>query len=92
MQNVELKAGQLVVFSEGSYSDFMYGQAYVALRNVSQDEMLAVASAVHTKNGGSRWGNGLHEKFHAEIIRQGMVACIDLREIHIGNYGVLDLG
>lgn len=95
MQNLELKAGRLVVFSCGEYSDYGYRGSYVALVDVSDAEMRELADQVN------REANRINEEtddyaravemFEAEMIRKGWIAIIEMREIHIGSYSELEL-
>jgi hypothetical protein len=81
-QNVELNAGELVVFTQGEYSDYGFSGHFVALRDVSADEMeaLAVYGFYHASNS-----------FLARAIQQGWLLSVNVREIHYGSYGDLNL-
>jgi hypothetical protein len=94
-QNIELKAGQLVVFSTGEYSDYGYRGSYVVLRDVPATEMVEIADQVRAEVKAEEektgWSDGVHQKFQAALIRRACLADINLREIHLGSYGELDL-
>lgn len=86
-QNMELKAGHIIVFSEGEYSDYGYRGSYVCLQDVSHEELVSLAEDV--KSIGERWGQV--DTFEAECIKKGWLAIINIREIHLGSYGDLDV-
>jgi len=90
-QNIELKAGQLVVFSEGEYSDYGYRGTYVVLADVSADEMHEVAGVVKAEADGDGDDWNVISMVEPELIRRGKLAAIDLREIYLGAYGKLRL-
>lgn len=91
-RNLDIKAGELVVFSEGEYSDYGYGGSFVMLQDISQEEMLRIAAETNAAadadddNYFNRSG-----MFVAALIRGGYLASINLREIHLGSYGRLEL-
>lgn len=93
-QNCSMQAGQLIVMSSGEYSDYTYLQSYVALQDVSVDQMRNLAEAVNRERA-----HMAHEgeyvdpqsMFLVELIRKGWVLSIDHHEIHIGSYGQLSL-
>ena len=94
MQNVELKAGKLVTFSSGEYSDYYHLGSYVALQDVPYEEIQAVADevkrAAQIADDNDEFPDR-HSMFQAALIRKGWLAVIDMDEIHIGSYGELDL-
>ena len=93
-QNIELKAGRIITFSEGEYSDYRYCGTFVALQDVPKEEMMdAVAKIKKVQEASDDEGiftDGSGE-FLAEMIQRGWLAIIDMQEIHIGSYGHLDL-
>lgn len=86
-QNMELKAGHLIVFSEGEYSDYGYRGSYVCLQDISHEELVALADIV--RETGDRWDQV--DRFETECIKNGWLAIINVREIHLGSYGDLDV-
>ncbi len=93
MQNVELKAGELIVFSSGEYSSYGYDGHFVALRDVSNDEMLELVSALKAEESSDPdelYGHA-RDSFIARAIQQGWLLSVNCREIHYGSYGELNL-
>lgn len=84
-QNLYLKAGELIVFSEGEYSDYGYRGQYVALQNVSEEQLKEVGDKANEE------GYGAVDRFISMCIREGWLADINMREIHLGSYGDLIL-
>lgn len=86
-QNLEFKAGHLIVFSEGEYSDYGYRGSYVCLQNVSHEEITDLADSIKSEDDRYR----RVDKFESECIKKGWLAIIEIREIHLGSYGDLDV-
>lgn len=79
------KAGELLVFSEGIYSDYGYMGSFVALESVSQQQMLEIEQEV--KVGLDTTYDGT-QQFVAALIKRGWILSIPHREIHLGEYGL----
>lgn len=95
MQDVELKAGYLITFSAGEWRTYGYNGNYVALVDVSDSEMRELAEEVQREadrieNEEDRDADP-HSMFLAAMIRNGWLAVLEMREIHIGSSGELDL-
>ena len=86
MQNVELQAGKLIVFSSGEYSDYGYHGAYVCLQSVSHEDIVNLQDEVNKSEEYCK-----QSLFQSACIRKGWLAQIELREIHLGSYGDLEL-
>lgn len=96
MQNLELKAGELICFSTGEYSDYGYNGHFVVLQDVKSDEVSTVVKECkedrkNREANGEYWFGDIHEMFIAQCIKRGWLLSIDCREIHIGSYNNLDL-
>lgn len=88
-QNLDLKAGSLIVFSEGQYSDYGYRGAYVVLCDVSEAMMKDAVRVTKLQASQLDDSFGSISRFEPELIRRGWLATIDLREIYLGSYGEL---
>lgn len=91
-QNLDLKAGELIVFSEGEYSDYGYQGAFVVLKDAKSDDLLAMAREIQAKEDEELDWARKPDIFVSAVIREGYLAAIDLREIHLGAYGDLTIG
>ena len=91
MKNLDLKAGSLIVFSEGEYSDYGYIGAFVVLQDVTDAQMRDIEARLTTKADEDACGHCEIGQFVTACIREGWLAEINLREIHLGNYDRLDL-
>ena len=91
MQKIEMRAGQLVAFSTGDYSDYKIRGSYVVLKDVTAEMMSKFVAEVKAAEEAAKWGGDLSSMFTARLISEGCLADINLREIHIGNYGELEL-
>lgn len=95
IQNISIKAGELICFSSGEYSDYSYRGHFVGLQDVQQDDMNELVESVKEdfaklEEEPSYYGD-IRELFTSACIKRGWLLCIDCREIHIGSYGELEL-
>lgn len=79
-QNVEMKAGELIFFTEGSYSDYNIQGTFVALQNVSADEMRALEAELNAMDSETR------PLFVNVAIARGWLVSVNAREIWLGDY------
>ena len=97
MQNLDLKAGELICFSEGAYSDYGYNGHFVVLQDVSESEMEQLArDLIAEESEMARTGTSGHygfakSAFIPRAIRNGWLLSVNCREIHTGSYGSLEL-
>lgn len=106
MENIDIKAGQLIMLSSGQYSDFGYNGHFVALENIDRgkvDHIKRIVEDRYKKSNDAyeKWAEtrqgeypgviDRHETFIAEMIRCGLVLSLDVRELYLGSYGDLDL-
>lgn len=94
--NKYLTAGQLVTFTSGEYSDFSTRGTFVALEDVSQEQVSAIAKAISKKAEDSEektgWYDGdVHDEFESALIRNGWLLEVRHTEHHIGSYGSLNI-
>lgn len=85
-----LKAGMAVVFSHGEYSDYSFGQVYICAQDFNY---LDEAKKFFFEEAERRWNeNDDHwycvdgMAFESYLIRKGLLALCDYREIHTGYY------
>ena len=86
-QNLDLKAGELIVFSEGIYSDYGYSGSYVVLQDVSEKEIKELEKSINNKKDSAFCTDSWFE-FESACIKKGWLAQINLREIHLGSYSL----
>lgn len=106
VEEIDIKAGQLIVFSRGQYSDFGYNGHFVALENINRAQVNHVKRLVEEKNEKREaeieewmktregpWPDSVdkYEAFIAEMIRSGFLVSIDVRELYLGSYDDLEL-
>ena len=86
MGSTELKAGKMVIFSQGEYSDYCYMGAFVALKDLSENQLRKMVEPL--KKG--EYQDNLDEVV-ALLIREGFLLELDYTEIHVGSYSTIDL-
>lgn len=101
----EIKAGTLIEFTSGEYSDFRLDGAFVALQDISPEAWEDAkddaqsrykandrAQDEWTAASGVPYPQSLspQECFVAEVIRRGYLLALTVREIHLGSYFNLD--
>ena len=91
-----VKAGRLVVFSEGCYSDYGYLGKYVALQDITLAVLKDAIKDLHdaevakpTQGWGNAWDRAKNQ-LQAELIRRGYLLEVDMAEIYLGDYGLDD--
>ena len=86
MAEIKVKAGKLIVFSEGEYSSFGYCGHFVALRDITSQGMQACAArAAGNRNGGFGPADAARNGVIAEMIRDGLLLEVDCEEINLGS-------
>lgn len=87
-----LRAGRLVAFSAGEYSDYSINGVFVVLKDLSDDAMEGLISALKEKYP-SEWGmyGKAQAGFIPELIRRGHLLDVEYSEVHIGSYSDLEL-
>jgi uncharacterized damage-inducible protein DinB len=104
--DMTIRAGTLLCFSSGAYSDYGYKGHFVALEDITRERMhelgkiakakeadIEAAQDAWTRESGEEYPTsaGAQEGFIAEMIRAGLLVSITVTEIHIGSYGELEL-
>lgn len=87
-QRLTVLAGKLFCLSSGVYSDYGYSGHFLALVTITPEMF---AKVVDECKAGTERRYEEQDKFIATLIRRGWVMDIDCLEIHIGDYGELDL-
>lgn len=87
-----LRAGRLVAFSVGEYSDYSISGAFVVLKDLCDEEMRKIRLDLitrYTQEIGS-YGEA-QRRFIPELIRMGYLLDVEYSEVHIGSYSDLTL-
>jgi len=100
------RAGSLIVFSQGEYSDYGYAGHFVTLEHVTEKHIRkaeSVAKRKHdaidkaqdawTKESGTPYPPSIdvRDQFIAELVKFGLLLSVTFTELHLGSYGQLDL-
>lgn len=89
-----IKAGMAIVVSSGCYSDYGFGQVYIALKDFNYMEeakkcYFEYLDKEFAERGRDMWfyfgGN-----FEQYLISKGFLGLCDYREIHTGDYSFFD--
>lgn len=89
---LELKAGTLVCFSSGCYSDYSLRGHFLVVKAMSKEELLALREEINKDETTNEYGYcDKQDIFLGRLVRDGHLLVIDVNEIHIGSYGDLDL-
>lgn len=90
-----LKAGMAVVFSNGCYSDYNFGEVYVVSQDFNyMDEAKKYAfermEKAYEEEGEDFCIPDMEEGFEAYLIKKGLLILCDNREVHLGDYSFFD--
>ena len=93
----ELKAGMAVVFSHGEYSDYTFGQVYICTQDFNYIEEAKKYYMEESERTYSEWSKtcwissyDLYQGFESYLIRKGLLALCNYREVHTGDYDFFD--
>jgi hypothetical protein len=91
---LKLKAGTLMCFSEGEYSDYGYTGHYLVVQDLTVDTANQIAAEMNAakeaaEDRGDYGLSDIREQFQARLIREGYLLSIPVTEWHIGSYGRL---
>lgn len=104
--NLIARAGDLICFSTGEYSDYHISGHFVALEDIStthfqdarEDAEARYRAADKAQDAWKRESGepypqyvNKHEAFIAALIRNGLLVSVAVAEHHIGSYGEIDL-
>lgn len=90
-----IKAGMAIVVSSGCYSDYTFGQVYIALQDFNyMDEArkfyMEGLEKAYNENKRNYWFYPEIEDFERYLISNGFLGLCDYRQIHTGDYGFFD--
>jgi hypothetical protein len=91
MRDYSLKAGKLVMFTTGEYSDFGHCGVFVVLKDMSHDEFKSIAKKLKDDFQGDYWEGPSEYEMMSELTKNGYLLDIDMKSIHLGEYGRLDI-
>jgi len=86
----EYKAGTLVVFSEGEYSDYGYRGHFVVLQDMNIYNMMEAAARAAVTGSGYSKSDRAKNGIISELIRDGFLLEVNVTEIYTGSYGMID--
>ena len=87
-----IPAGKLFCFSEGEYSDYGYVGHFLALEEITWDTFTKARAAAFKADEDDEWDQESLDRFIAELIRMGVVMDVEVRQIHVGSYGRVEIG
>ena len=92
-----LKAGMAMVFSYGVYSDYTFGQVYICTQDFNYIEEAKKYYMEEAEKHYSEWSKSLclssydlQTEFESYLIRKGLLALCNYREVHTGDYNFFD--
>ncbi len=89
-----IKAGMAIVISSGEYSDYSFGQVYIALQNFNyMEEAKKFYMEELEKNYKKQVILDAYlesEYFENYLVSKGFLGLCDYREIHVGDYSFFD--
>lgn len=85
---LEFKAGQLICFSKGCYSDYCIIDHFICLKDLNED-VFKTYEEIYDQKSEKRYYN--QDLFISLLIRDGYLMIIDCPEIHLGSYGELEI-
>lgn len=86
----EYKAGSLVVFSEGEYSDYGHRGHFVVLQDMNIYQMREAAARAAVTGHGYSKSDRAKNGIISELIRYGFLLEVNVTEIYTGAYGGID--
>ena len=83
-----IKAGMAIIFSSGCYSDYSFGQVYIALQDFNYMEEAKKFYMEELEKDINAYVDS--EDFENYLISKGFLGLCDYREIHVGDYNFFD--
>ena len=83
-----IKAGMAIIFSFGCYSDYSFGQVYIALQDFNYMEEAKKFYMEELEKDINAYVDS--EDFENYLISKGFLGLCDYREIHVGDYNFFD--
>ena len=85
-----IKAGMAIVVSSGCYSDYSFGQVYIALKDFNYMEEAKKFYMQGLEDYYNKYRNDWFypdiEDFEGHLISNGFLGLCDYREVHTGDY------
>lgn len=89
--DLNIRAGQIVTFSSGEYSDYELHDTFVAIADTTVDELKAIEQQANDACGeDEEQDDDPHYVFLSLLIRSGRFLQVPMRELHLGSYGRLE--
>lgn len=85
-----VKAGELLAFSTGEYSDYSVQMFCRALKDIDMSVVEAFQSLPEEKTK-EPWAWDSTDRFQTYLEENGYVERLAYKEVHLGSYGRLDL-
>mgnify|MGYP006957395570 CR=1 FL=1 len=90
-----IKAGMAIVVSDGAYSDYNFGQVYIALKDFNYMEEAKKYYFEKCDEEFSKYGRDMFvyiclDDFEQYLISKGFLGLCNYREIHMGDYDFFD--
>ena len=83
-----IKAGMAIIFSSGAYSDYSFGQVYIALQDFNYMEEAKKFYMEELEKDIDTYVDS--DDFEGYLISKGFLGLCDYREIHVGDYSFFD--
>ena len=83
-----IKAGMAIIFSSGKYSDYSFGQVYIALQDFNYMEEAKKFYMEELEKDINTYLDS--DDFEGYLISKGFLGICDYREIHVGDYSFFD--
>lgn len=89
-----IKSGMAIIFSSGMYSDYSFGQVYIALQDFNYMEeakkFYMEELEKNYKEHKDIYAYLESEDFEEYLISKGFLGLCNYREIHVGDYSFFD--
>ena len=85
-----IKAGMAIVISSGCYSDYSFGQVYIALKDFNYMEQAKKCFFDYLNKNKKKSYSVYSIDFEGWLIKNGFLGLCENREIHVGDYDFFD--
>lgn len=90
-----IKAGMAIIISSDEYSDYQFGQVYIAIKDFNYMEeakkcYMEYMDAVYNKTREGTINFQNYENFENYLVKNGFLALCEYREIHTGDCEFFD--
>lgn len=86
-----MKAGSLIVFTTGEYSDYSFIDHFLVLQDIPKEKIAEIEREVRKREAQSKEALNPYVVFISLLIREGFLLSISVTEYHLGSYGKLEL-